>query len=111
MSAESTYRYPSSEEVARITAEASVLRARALRDLVGGLFRGLKALAESVSEARYNARVYNELTAMDERMLKDIGINRGDIAAVVHGLKTGDLDARGANENAVPATAVPRPAA
>ena len=112
MPAEFTYRVPSTEEIARITAEANVLRARAMRDAVKGLVGTIRTVFEAISEARYNARVYNELQSMDERLLKDIGINRGDIAAVVHGLKTGDADARsGANENVVPVAAAPRPAA
>lgn len=111
MPAEFTYRMPSAEEVARITAEANTLRARAVRDALKQLAGAVRKVFESVSEARYNARVYNELQSMDERMLKDIGINRGDIAAVVHGLQTGDADARGANENVAPAAAMPRPAA
>lgn len=110
MPAEFTYRVPSAEEVARITAEANVLRARAMRDVFKRLGGAVRKVVEAISEARYNARVYNELQSMDERMLKDIGINRGDIAAIVHGLKTGDLDARGANENTAPAS-TSRPAA
>ena len=112
MPAESTYRIPSPEEIARITAEANVMRARALRGAVSGLVGAVRKVFEAISEARYNARVYNELQSMDERLLKDIGINRGDIAAVIHGLKTGDADARGeANENNIPVMAAPRPAA
>lgn len=112
MPAEFTYRVPSAEEIARITAEANAMRARAVRDVLNQLAGAVRKVFEAVSEARYNARVYNELQSMDERMLKDIGINRGDIAAVVHGLKTGDADARsGANENTAPAAAAPRPAA
>jgi uncharacterized protein YjiS (DUF1127 family) len=111
MSAEFTYRYPSSEEVARIKATADSLRSRALRDAFGSLVRGTRLMFEAISEARYNARVYNELNSLDERMLKDIGINRGDIDAVVRGLKSGDLDARGANENAAATPAASRPAA
>jgi uncharacterized protein YjiS (DUF1127 family) len=112
MPAEFAYRTPSAEEIARITAEANIMRARAVRDAVKGLFGAIRKGLEAFSEARYNARVYNELQSMDDRLLKDIGINRGDIAAVVHGFKTGDVDARsGANENVAPAAAAPRPAA
>jgi uncharacterized protein YjiS (DUF1127 family) len=112
MPAEFTYRVPSAEEIARITADAHAMRALAVRDSLKQVAGAVRKAFEAFSEARYNARVYNELQSMDERMLKDIGINRGDIAAVVHGLKTGDADARsGANENTIPATAAPRPAA
>jgi uncharacterized protein YjiS (DUF1127 family) len=35
--------------------------------------------------------VYRELTELDDRMLADIGLNRGDIGAVAEGLKRSDV--------------------
>lgn len=43
----------------------------------------LKALAEGVAEVRRVSRLYDELTAMSDPELHDIGINRADIPAVI----------------------------
>jgi uncharacterized protein YjiS (DUF1127 family) len=45
----------------------------------------LKALAEGAATARRAARVYEQLTAMSDPELHDIGIHRSDIPAVVSG--------------------------
>lgn len=47
--------------------------------------RVLKALAEGVAEARRVARLYDELSAMSDPELQDMGISRGDILAVISG--------------------------
>jgi uncharacterized protein YjiS (DUF1127 family) len=47
--------------------------------------RTLKALAKGVAEARRMVRAHNELAAMSDPELRDIGINRSDISAVVSG--------------------------
>ncbi len=109
MSAEFTPRFPSMDEVSRLTAQANAMRARAVVDLFARAASGLKNLFASVLEGRDNARVYAELQAMDDRLLHDIGITRSDIVAVANGLKS-DRDV--ANENrAALGRLVPRPAA
>jgi uncharacterized protein YjiS (DUF1127 family) len=47
--------------------------------------RTLKVLAEGVAELRRVARLYDELAAMTDPELHDIGINRADIPAVISG--------------------------
>lgn len=47
--------------------------------------RTLKAFAEGVVAARQVARLYDELTALSDPELADIGINRADIPAVISG--------------------------
>lgn len=109
MSAEFTPRFPSMDEVSRLTAQANAMRARAVVDLVARAASGLKTLFASVLEGRDNARVFAELQAMDDRLLHDIGITRGDIIAVANGLKS-ERDV--ANENRAALTSLaPRPAA
>ena len=44
-----------------------------------------KAFGEGVAEARRTARAYDELAAMSDPELHDIGISRADIPAVVSG--------------------------
>jgi len=44
-----------------------------------------KAFGERVAEARRMARAYDELAAMSDPELHDIGISRADIPAVVSG--------------------------
>jgi uncharacterized protein YjiS (DUF1127 family) len=84
---------------------AHVERARALRDVIGGGVRALRAAAVSallgaaaetaVTTARKWWRAYapwrerkaavRELRALDDRMLRDIGVNRSEIEWVVYG--------------------------
>jgi uncharacterized protein YjiS (DUF1127 family) len=47
--------------------------------------RTLKAFAEGVAESRRISRLYDELAAMSDPELHDIGINRADIPAVIAG--------------------------
>ena len=47
--------------------------------------RTLNAFAEGLAEARRISRLYDELAAMSDPELHDIGINRADIPAVIAG--------------------------
>ncbi len=47
--------------------------------------RALNAVVKGIAEARRIARAYDELAAMSDPELCDIGINRSDIPAVVSG--------------------------
>jgi uncharacterized protein YjiS (DUF1127 family) len=49
----------------------------------------LKAFAESAAAARRAARAYDQLTAMTDPELHDIGIHRSDIPAVISGTYRG----------------------
>lgn len=51
--------------------------------------RSLKAVGERVAEARRAQQVFDELNAMTDHELEDIGIMRSDIAAVVAGTYRG----------------------
>jgi uncharacterized protein YjiS (DUF1127 family) len=80
----------------QIIRRAEAARARALRGLLGAILRGLRtatwasfAAAGNWSRAYIRRRERNaavhELHALDDRTLKDIGINRGEIEWVVYG--------------------------
>lgn len=61
--------------------------------------RTLKAYAEGIAEARRLARLYDELAAMTDTELHDIGISRADIPALISSTYRG-------RPLAVPASAV-----
>jgi uncharacterized protein YjiS (DUF1127 family) len=80
----------------QIIRRAEVTRARALRGLLDAVLRGLRTAAWAAFAAAGNWwRAYirrrernaavRELRAFDDRMLKDIGINRSEIEWVVDG--------------------------
>ncbi|MBV8324432.1 MAG: DUF1127 domain-containing protein [Hyphomicrobiales bacterium] len=80
----------------RIIRRAEVARAQALRGLVGAVLRGLRAAAWAVAATagkwwrayalrRERNAAVRELHALDDRTLKDIGINRSEIWWVVGG--------------------------
>ena len=47
--------------------------------------RALSAFAEGIVDARRISRLYDELAAMSDPELQDIGINRADIPTVIFG--------------------------
>ncbi len=65
-------------------------RAQAVRQALGGLIRGIVGAVRQGAEAlqRWHRRrvTYRELMALDDRLLRDIGLRRDQIPAAVDGL-------------------------
>jgi uncharacterized protein YjiS (DUF1127 family) len=65
-------------------------RAKAMRELASAAAGGLRRVSRSVvgALARWHKRraTIAELSALDDRMLKDIGVSRGNIPALADGL-------------------------
>ena len=74
-------------EAQLLMAEAAHLRSKTLGELFGRAVRWISgivnAMATSVSEGIRLRRTYRELMTLDDHMLADIGIDRGDIGQVV----------------------------
>ncbi len=85
------------------------LQARAMASALSGLFRAVvlpgKKLAAAYVRARREATAIRQLGALDDHLLRDIGISRGSIPAAVAGLMN-----RPAVAGAAPAPVVLRPA-
>lgn len=79
--------YPSSAELEAYIARARQERALALQGLLRGAarlvaraFRPLRDVGAAIGRRRRQRAALGELRALDDRMLKDIGLSRGDIA-------------------------------
>ncbi|MDX1528070.1 MAG: DUF1127 domain-containing protein [Gammaproteobacteria bacterium] len=59
---------------------------RLFKGAAAGLGRGVRALYRALKESRDRRRAIAELRQLDERTLKDIGIERGQIPQIVEAL-------------------------
>lgn len=80
---------PSPEEMReimdRVRRERAAVFAAGIRKAVGAVVGFLRAIATAFAEARRQRAVYEELSRLSDRELRDIGLNRADIPAVVAG--------------------------
>ncbi|MCW5731204.1 MAG: DUF1127 domain-containing protein [Alphaproteobacteria bacterium] len=61
--------------------------------------RAFAGLRDLVTERMARAKAYDQLMSLDDRMLKDIGINRGDVPMIVEGVMPYGRYRGPANEN------------
>lgn len=98
---------------AEIEAYARRIRAEALATLIVAGWNALKGAAVRVKTYLAEQRAIDELNALDDQMLRDIGLSRSQIPAAVAGLIERPV-AKPVNENAIGAKIarlVPREAA
>jgi len=82
-----------------IEAYARRIRAEALADLIGAGVAAIKRAAANVQTYLADQRAMAELNALDDQMLRDIGISRSQIPAAVAGLVERRSVAAAVNEN------------
>ena len=73
-------------EQRRVMREAERLRAEAVRDALRGLWRGILRLGEAVRRSEQRRGSLQELLALDDHTLADIGLHRAELQAVARGL-------------------------
>lgn len=98
---------------AEIEAYARRIRAEAIADLIVAGWTALKGIVGRVKAYLATQRAMDELNALDDQMLRDIGLSRSEIPAAVAGLIERPL-VKAVNENAANARVarlVPREAA
>jgi len=49
------------------------------------MFAGIASIGRRYAERRRQRRAYHELSALDDRMLKDLGVHRSQIGTIVRG--------------------------
>ncbi len=100
-------------DVARIEAEARAMRSATVAQFGAacgrGIFGTFRKLAGTFAEARRMHRTYAELSGMSDRELRDMGITRSDIPAIVAGTFTREPIVV-ATETAPKPAEAPRPA-
>ena len=91
-----------STEFDRALAQARMERAEAVADMVIAVSRFVKRLFTGLVEGHKRRAAYAELNSLDDRMLRDMGLSRGELWAAVDGLAE-----RGpSNDNELAATPV-----
>lgn len=81
-------RHDAAVDIARIEAEAYALRAEAIAKAARAGARYVARLFAAIGNARRMDAMYRELSAMTDRELRDMGLTRSDIPAVVAGTFT-----------------------
>jgi len=75
--------------VSKIEAEAHILRAQAISDQISEIASGISSLFSTAAQwfvlKIERNRWRNELYALDDHMLSDLGISRGEIDGIVNG--------------------------
>ena len=117
-----TWNAPYGRSPEAILREAREARDRAVADLLAGAAAGLGRIATAVwrglvlaggimvstiATARRRRTAIRELQALDDRMLKDIGISRGDIPLLVGQQLSAKLTASAAADHECEITAFP----
>ena len=80
--------------------QARMERAEAVADMVIAVSRFVKGLFSGLVEGHKRRTAYAELNSLDDRMLRDMGLSRGELWAAVDGL----ADRGPSNDNQVAAT-------
>lgn len=88
-----------SEEFERRLAQARLERAEAVAEMFAAIYRGVKGLFAGLAEGHKRREAYAELNSLDDRMLRDMGLSRGELWAAVDGLS----DRGPSNDNQVAA--------
>jgi uncharacterized protein YjiS (DUF1127 family) len=79
---------PHTHFIERAQQERADALARAGHLLVAAIGRPLLQAADAIRHWRERRRALRSLMLLDDRMLRDIGLNRGDVWAAVHGRLT-----------------------
>lgn len=83
MNAAETEFHPRTVALAR--AHRAALFGQAVGSAIAALLKGFSRLVARVAQARARRRELAQLLEMDDRMLKDIGLTRGEVFAAVDG--------------------------
>lgn len=75
----------SQEELSYRLALARHERAEAVASMAHAVIRGVAGLFKGVAESFRRRAAYDELNGLDDRMLRDMGLNRGELWAAVDG--------------------------
>jgi len=98
------------EEMAEHLMRARIERAKAIADTFRAIKRGVASLFAGLADARRRRAAYAELNSLDDRMLRDMGLSRGELWSAVDG--TARPAASNDNGKAIAANDdAPRPAA
>lgn len=88
-----------SSEFDRRLAQARMEQAEAIADMVVGVSRFVKGLFTGLVDGHKRRAAYADLNSLDDRMLQDMGLSRGELWAAVDGL----ADRGPSNDNQVAA--------